>query len=1471
MANTKEYKIVINGLNESINAVESLNKQLDNLEKRMNAINATKVSTGGGSSRSGGGNNSALTQEQATQQEINKLKAEGLRLDAKIAASQDEIYKRVDATKQLYKETIADQKAIAAQERLTADAYSNTMAGMKAKLADIKAVINTTDLGDSDKIKKMTQEANELTNKLKEMEEAYGQFGRNVGNYASAAEGFNKLKIEVGATTREFNSAREASKTLKNELYALEIQGKSDTKEADNLRQALYKLQSAMDDATKSSRIMDNAMDFMQSFTAMASIGNGLQAFFGFDDTEITRSIQKLVALQGVLNGLENIRKQMETREGIGKILGKGFENIDKWTYGLRRMNVQLMGTGTSARIAAAGIKTLNYALKGLMSAGLLIALDLIVEGIQKLVGAIKDWAKGDADLIDASQILKADIDTQNKVLEKNLDLIKKANDGKLITDMQAKALYENEYARALAETNKILKEREGLIREQGIKGSGELNLMSAIGDKGVTTFGGFNKAIGNVNELIQRWDYLKKRVEEGKDIFDSFWLGLISSADDAKDEFNHLNKIFANDFINAMYRFADGTREGTKALVDYINKMDELTKGRYSQAIKMVKVDNEYLQAQLDEAWSKIETLRDKVFKSPIIVKMELDAKIESELDKLDPTRALQRTIDEWTQVLVFGVDDSGRKLTEAERKNIEKIIAEQKKNLAKQQKQRAEAEKNAAKKLKDEAERVEREINRLRIENMKEGLEKTIAQLQEERRERLQQARDTGIRVGELTLEINKLYDKKIADARKEHAKEVYQIEKDMMEQIQRLYDQTFRMTLESELTNIDTVAKEAEQYAARKLTPGYASYGGVRLDSRMSDELKRALAFDTEAKHQGGMDEGMIRMAREYLDLLNKIRLAKAEKIKGEDPDNEKYNKAIIALNEWLKANETTAQKMEELWAVEELRANGLTTNLSDIYKVRISEATSYYNELYDIEKDYLEKQKDYDLMLLDNERDAATREENNRYEEQMARLEEQKEKGLVIEEKYNEFSEQAAKQHEIALMFIQERHKVESEAMEQQYYDDMKKVVADGVRGMLNEYRDAYDSISRLQSRQPELASGALGELGIINLSATRKNYNEALDALKELSNSILEEKIELQKKLDNNEITFDDFQQAKRELDGLSQDVADTATEIDNQLKNAFSEFMGSIAKQVQMFGQSLNSLVQAFGDYVDQQYENEINQIEEQLDKIKELYDKQEEIVNEHKNKLNEIEDELANARGSRRQHLIDQLNAEMAAQRAAFAEQKRLEKEEKALTQKKDREEKKRKQDQKKMAMTQAVINGATAFMNALAQQPIWLGIAMAAMTAAMTAVQVATISSAKYATGGVIQGKAHSQGGVKVLGGQAEVEGGEFITNKYTTSQNTQLLSFINDKKRKLNIDDFIEFYSNDKTRKNISKMSPTRKFAEGGVIPSLRSDISVDDRLLAAFEAYAERPSVVSVVDINNRQSQVKNVQVLAGLTE
>ena len=89
-----------------------------------------------------------------------------------------------------------------------------------------------------------------------------------------------------------------------------------------------------------------------------------------------------------------------------------------------------------------------------------------------------------------------------------------------------------------------------------------------------------------------------------------------------------------------------------------------------------------------------------------------------------------------------------------------------------------------------------------------------------------------------------------------------------------------------------------------------------------------------------------------------------------------------------------------------------------------------------------------------------------------------------------------------------------------------------------------------------------------------------------------------------------------------------------------------------------------------------------------------------------------------------------------------------------------------------------------------------------MGALATTLGMVQYALAAKAKpYAhggqlDGGVAQGPRHPQGGIKVLGGRAEIEGGEFITNRRSTASNIDLLEFINSKKAKVDLGDLLEF---------------------------------------------------------------------------
>lgn len=96
-----------------------------------------------------------------------------------------------------------------------------------------------------------------------------------------------------------------------------------------------------------------------------------------------------------------------------------------------------------------------------------------------------------------------------------------------------------------------------------------------------------------------------------------------------------------------------------------------------------------------------------------------------------------------------------------------------------------------------------------------------------------------------------------------------------------------------------------------------------------------------------------------------------------------------------------------------------------------------------------------------------------------------------------------------------------------------------------------------------------------------------------------------------------------------------------------------------------------------------------------------------------------------------------------------------------------------------KAIAISQAVISTSLAVLNALNTKPyLPLGPIMAASAAALGAIQIATIAATKFAEGGEVGGRPHSQGGTLI-----EAEKDEFIVRKKSASKYKGLLKAINE----------------------------------------------------------------------------------------
>ena len=1553
MANTKEYKIIINGITESVDAVKSLERELTNLEERMKTLESRTFNVRAAGNGGAGGGSAArgntLTEEA-------KLEKQILQTEAKREAYSKEIYQNYLASKEALSETVKDQKQLAAAERLSANAYSNTMQGMKQELADIKQVMQTVDLGDHGEFERLTQRANQLNEALKKIEESYGQFGRNVGNYKSAVEGFT---VVIGNSTEHFESAKKAARELGNEMKTLQykkdkgIISEEELQRLKELPPIVAKIQSAIHDAGKP---MDALMDSMQSFTAMAQIGKGFSAFFGFDNTEVEKSIQKLVALQNAMQGLQTIQKQMQSEEGIGKIFSTGFQQIDKFTDGLKE-------TAAQSKVATVSIKGLNLALKGLASIGIFAVMTLIAEGIYKVVDALKDWVKGNADLVSSEKLLKQELDITNDALSRKLNLINAQYDAQELTYAQKQAETEKAYAEAIKESNIELEKRLKLNDNNSTFANAYTNSGAASWkkfleeDTGVTTLGGFTEAAGTMAELRKRYEALSKAVEENTGLVYKNAKGIEIchlTASDAKDEFNHLEQFMAGQLIGAFKQFDIATEKGRKQLQEFVNTMmaedDNLRKTILLRLPEIVDNNKGNLGDALNNYLTLIKqfaNLADAAMK-----KVNFEKYVNSLLDSVDETgeRLKQRQKQELTDRYNALSKEEQKAQEENYKKGLEAIEKQHQKKLSKVTAQ--------GQKLIDKEREIEASIAKARIDGMKEGLNKTITQLEEERKARLAKLTKNMKNYKELEKQINDVYNDRILKATEEWNKKMEKANADMWLNIKKDSLSNSKSIYEGMEKSIEINTLKLNEASNKLFNQGVGSYG-VQGKNQLSDDTRAKLGIISADETTEVIQDfkKLIEIQREYaiaendykaiqiknmdeLEAADKnllqVRIETSEKLKKLEWDrafmwDEEYEKVRYNIVKILDQEELRVQKLRELknQEVENAKryAEGMektydeykaslkqkydteseqllakatydllieenySKDLKTVFNQRLSVTEAYWSArimdekrqlevLYNQQKEIIDKEYEIEKAENENHWDELQKTSDKAYQEERDGIKAQVKYKIISAEEGNKQLEALevkykTREAEITQNFLDEikniekKHTQDIEKLNLERNEKLQDTNREYYENRLQDLRDFQTAISNLQSKQP-----VKDDWGITNQKETQKNFKNLKTAYESFAAELAKVRTKIKKEFDDGLIDKDVFESTLRETENMSQGIGEALDELSYKMSNwgKTQTFFQDMQQYFQEVVSSFNQVMQAIWSAQDTQMDKEAEALDEANKIIQDKLDKQQEIVEQHKSKIDSIEDELSTARGDRRQHLIDQLNAEMAAQREAQAQEKKIQKEKEANERKQDELEKKRKKQQYQRDMMQAVVNGAMAVTYALVNKWPIPALPMAALAASTAAAQIGIMAANKpYAKGGLLEGPSHAQGGIPVGNTGIEVEGKEYVIRKSSTAPNIEILDYINKSQRKLDLDDFIEFYSSGKMRKTITQISPKSRFADGGTIPTLSNSIDINDRLLDAFEDYSNRPVYVSVQDINSRQKAVKDVQVLAGLTE
>lgn len=1398
MANEKRiFTIQINGISESTSALSELTKQLDELEKKIKQLEKSnvKINTSSGSSGGSKGNKQQLTEEQKLQQQINKE-------IEKRAAMQTKEYQELLKQKQVTKDIANEQKQISSGALSFDDSgakeYTNTLAGMKAELAALKAESQNFDLsgwsGEIDDLPDSVKQANDaikqLSDRIKTFEQSQGTFSRGVGDYYnefkralndankeieksgktlqglqqrqsalkglinttqlgtkeweeynkeleevnkqlnSLGSGFRaediinpKVVITVNDLVLEFDDLEQSVSVLEDKLYQLRAEGKANTEEYKNIvteltrvKQTIQETDAEIDAMTSRTRGLDLVVGAFQGLTAVMQVGAGVAGLFGKSQEDLQKTLQKVTSLMSIAQGLQEVHNQLVTKgtalnklwslsmAGAQKVINL-FSKTQKAATASTTANTSAIAanaaattaTATATTVATTATRVFTVAMKGLKLAIASTGIGLLVIALGELVS----WLMSGSD--------------ETEKFAKEMNSLSSALEGiALQSERSAKWLENISKIGVASDIDKLTQAFKNLQTE-------EKEATKLVSD--------FAKTLSNTKTGVSDIEVLYSLptlVNNYKDIV----------AEGYKVE--NVNKAIVKSFLE----WAGSGEQSTASIVDMFQRINNLG----IDWDKILQIDGfENSLNRLTEISQNVENAQFDVMEHFGDLEQEIiDNNTEAMRDGLNKQLKMIQTERERQLKALETTPVTEEFLSEEQ---LETIAKAREAINKKYDRQELEARKSFAK----EVANVEKAIQNNKIAIMQEGLDKTLAQLEQQRKSEIDAAKETGIKVGEQTKAINDKYDAEILKAKENFYKK--------REEVFKQFAQNYR--------NI------ANSFAS-------ADYEAQVQDVNVSSQEKQgSLTFDTDATLQASVDS-----QKTYYDEIVKLK-----------------QEAINRLNE-------------------------------------------------------LDKNRAIDTIFSDRQ------DENERYAERLKVIEEYHKQGLTSEEEYNKQLEDEKQQHNDMILQIETNGQRAVAEVDRKYSQERQNILADANANTIRSFNDYYNEIARLQ----DTSTSTHKLTGIIDYKSTKQNLEKVKNEYTNLLGQINQEYDKLQKQFDNKEITFNDFQEAKKELKDLEQATNDAAKDVSQSMDELIST---TISSYTQMLGQGLSMIAeiwQAVSDMRVAAIEAQIEDLEDEYSELEKAYEKQEALVEKHTNKVSDIENELKTARGDRRAYLIEQLNSERRAQIEALQEEENIERKKQQNEKKQEALDKKRQREQKKAAKAQAIISGALTIANALATAPfIPVGIAMGALATGLVAVQIAKINSTQYADGGLLNGKPHSQGGIPVGNTGIEVEGNEYVVNKKSTQANLPLIDYINSNRRKLTRDDLINFFDNGK--QGLINKGIRTKFAEGGQLPEVGE---IDVKSLINYEPEQDtRPIQVQVVDIINATDNVRQVQTMAGL--
>ena len=373
MANQKEYKIIINGITESIEGISTLQDSLDRLGAKVE-------------------------QQSSNIQQSSRSMDELAKAEQKIAEYNEEYQRALQADKAVLadknkaiKESLDLEKA----NMTVKEGAQGTYAEKKQLLSALGKVIKNTNAETEEEIQKQNElkaQYASLNQELKDFDASLGNHQRNVGDYGQATK---NLKQEL----REMQL--EMANMLDNGVSKADPQFVELAKKAGSLKDAMSDAGEEINRFASDTKGLDDVINIAQSATAAFELYKGTMSAFGIETEGAEEAMQKLMGAMSIIQSLQTLSETLQNGSATARLFNTamkvtGVQLVQNQMASIKATAAQ-QGLSTAQKAGAIASKGLGLAMKT-------IPLMLIIGLVTELVLHWKDivgWFKKTFPVID--------------------------------------------------------------------------------------------------------------------------------------------------------------------------------------------------------------------------------------------------------------------------------------------------------------------------------------------------------------------------------------------------------------------------------------------------------------------------------------------------------------------------------------------------------------------------------------------------------------------------------------------------------------------------------------------------------------------------------------------------------------------------------------------------------------------------------------------------------------------------------------------------------------------------------------------------------------------------------------------------------------------------------------------------------------------------------------------------------------